>query len=482
MSFKVTIKNFGKLTDATIRIGNFTVFSGSNNTGKSFVSKALYSIFGAMNANHLAVVFKEHLDELSDALKTIGRQKEVAAEPMKLMFGEVARLREIINGIPRRGDTDEIGGIEGVLPDVREQLEKIKEISAKLKAEGEKFVESFTRADGYDEDADGENVFVRMYRHEIGRMSKCVSEILLLGEKTATDFINQGLRNEIQGNLIRNFQIPNLHHLYGEEGQNIEFEIGAADDVGRVGNVQVVDGNITFQMSRAGIHQLQEHSRVLYIESPVLARLRKPLAGVDRIPPFFLFGKQEELSGVPKYFHDLENALKVSYVGNVAFPEILSRLTGGVLGGKIATGETGELFFHEEGKGKYPLHLAAMGVANLGMLALLIEKNLLDENSFLFIDEPEAHLHPAWQVEMAKALFALAEKGVNVVIATHSADILKWLEVCIKKNPKLGDIVALNHFRKNGVNANGGELMPRLNAVQKELVSPYYDLYYEGLQ
>ena len=50
---KVRIQNIGKLIDAEISIGKFTVFAGPNNTGKSFVSKLLYSLFNAMNANHI---------------------------------------------------------------------------------------------------------------------------------------------------------------------------------------------------------------------------------------------------------------------------------------------------------------------------------------------------------------------------------------------------------------------------------------------
>ena len=52
MSFKVKIKNIGKLADAELRMGRFTVFAGPNNTGKSFVSKLLYSLFESMNENH----------------------------------------------------------------------------------------------------------------------------------------------------------------------------------------------------------------------------------------------------------------------------------------------------------------------------------------------------------------------------------------------------------------------------------------------
>ena len=62
--------------------------------------------------------------------------------------------------------------------------------------------------------------------------------------------------------------------------------------------------------------------------------------------------------------------------------------------------------------------VTAMGIANLGILALLIERKVLDKGSFIFIDEPEAHLHPAWQVVMAEALFDLSRQGANVVLAS----------------------------------------------------------------
>ena len=55
MNLTIDIKNIGKLADAKVRVANFTVFAGPNNTGKSFVSKLLYSLFNAMNANHAQI-------------------------------------------------------------------------------------------------------------------------------------------------------------------------------------------------------------------------------------------------------------------------------------------------------------------------------------------------------------------------------------------------------------------------------------------
>ena len=121
-----------------------------------------------------------------------------------------------------------------------------------------------------------------------------------------------------------------------------------------------------------------------------------------------------------------------------------------------------------------------MGVANLGILALLIERKVLDEDTLLFIDEPEAHLHPAWQVVMAEALFELARQGVNVVIATHSIDILKWLEVHVKKNPEDERLVALNQFPVEKSETDEDFRM-KLAKIKRELTEPFSQLFVDGI-
>ncbi|MCE2435518.1 MAG: AAA family ATPase [Candidatus Latescibacteria bacterium] len=130
-----------------------------------------------------------------------------------------------------------------------------------------------------------------------------------------------------------------------------------------------------------------------------------------------------------------------------------------------------------------------MGIANLGILALLIERKVLDKGTFLFIDEPEAHLHPAWQVVMAEALFELAKGGVNVVIATHSADILQWLDVHVKKNPEDKQLIALNQFSLNGDKVDEDfetdkveeDFEMKMGKIMHELTKPFSDLYIEGI-
>ena len=201
------------------------------------------------------------------------------------------------------------------------------------------------------------------------------------------------------------------------------------------------------------------------------------------------FGDRERLSGVPGYFYDLARALKYEYTGDMAFSDVYERLTDeNVMGGKIAISETGNLSFQENGN-NFSLPVTAMGIANLGILALLIERKVLDKGTFLFIDEPEAHLHPAWQVVMAESLFELSRQGVNVVIATHSADILQWLDVHVKKKPDDEQLIALNQFSVTGFKHSSAgredkaeeDFETKMGKIMHELTKPFSDLYIEGI-
>ena len=107
------------------------------------------------------------------------------------------------------------------------------------------------------------------------------------------------------------------------------------------------------------------------------------------------------MNGVPDYFYDMAVALRRRRIEH-PFAGIHESLHNAI-GGKISLSEEGDLEFNEKGK-SIPLSLTSAGVVNMGMLALLIERGALERGSFLFIDEPESNLHPAWQVEMAAFL------------------------------------------------------------------------------
>ena len=462
--FHVKIKNLGKLTDADIRISSFTVFAGANNTGKSFVSKALYSLFGAINANHLAVVFGKHVKPIMSALSSMKEIDGFNNEHLDAAILAVKNLNQTMISIATTNNMDEFHAIEEALPNINNSVNNVKDVMSKLKMDFENNVSN---------DDSRKFPFVSML---LKFVDKDIFNLMKLKDKNPRDFITEGLQHQIRYNFLHNFQIAKLSDLCPSMNDCFYINI---DGIGKIINKAE---NVNFSVKHTGLNLLQKYSRVLYLESPIFWRMRNPLENVRNIPSF-IFSERERITGVPKYFYDMADMLRETYSGEHICPEVLKKLTGDdVLGGKVAIGETGELRFLEKGK-SYPLSLAATGVANLGMIALLIEKNLMDENTFLFIDEPEAHLHSAWQEEMAEALFALAKNGVNVVIATHSEKILNWLNKNVKNNPDAQELIALNHFCADGtVHTNDGDFNAILEIMKKEISTPPHKLHHNALK
>ena len=456
MSFKLNIENFGKLSNEEVRIGQFTVFAGPNSTGKSSVSKLLYSLFDGMNANHASVHFKILASQLRNELAKLEFwEDEDESLPSYLLNEEINKMENFV----RKCSINDPETTEEKWNQTTNCAKNLRKIYREVKTDIEEWL------------------LKQEERSLITTSTESIETALneLCGEIETTNahqLVTSGIRDKISENLIQNFQVSNISSLRTEQEKPSKVRIDG------VGSFELKNSNsVGFHISRAGLKKLQDYSRVIYLESPIYWKLQSALKKI-RISPRFSIGRKE-LVGVPGYFYDLAEALEAKYSGDSTFSEMYEKLKK-VIGGKLTISETGELRFQENER-SFSLHLTAMGVINLGMLALLIERKIIDEGTFLFIDEPEAHLHPSWQIKITRTLFELSRLGVNVVIATHSADILKFLEVEVKKNPESKEFIELNHFTSDGVKNYGDDFDSNLAKIKEELTDPYTKLYFAGL-
>lgn len=140
--------------------------------------------------------------------------------------------------------------------------------------------------------------------------------------------------------------------------------------------------------------------------------------------------------------------------------------------------------YQEDGRNPVSLNMASSGIANLGILALLLRRNVLDEGSFLFIDEPEINLHTTWQHVMVQILLDLSEAGVNVVIATHSLDMMHRLEHIVSEmEPEEAQSkVSVNRLSSEGETLpTTGSVLTDIYEAKQVLGAPYIDLMRERL-
>ena len=459
------IKNIGKLPDANLRIGQFTVFAGPNNTGKSFVSKILYSLFDAMNANHpqvhlhnLTAPVRESLENLDiwDNHSAAHETAETPESPINTLGKKIHEMEDLV--AQRSWDNyDELLPVINTLNGMTQEFPKfLLEIHKSLTQQEKSLSQQWK-----------ESHFANLEESLKSLQDR-------LAEMKPHDFMQGGIELMLDRNFTANFQTQSIFALRDKKEREAKISIPGIVDL------DWVDQDWKFAITHEGVQFSQAYSKVLYLESPMYWKLKNALESF-RLSDRNRRIRRKRLTGVPEYFYDLASELRSEYTGEMDFPELHSKLTGkNVLDGKLVISDTGEILFREKDR-SFPLTLTATGVINLGILALLIERKILNKDSFVFIDEPEAHLHPEWQVAMAETLFDLAKGGGHVVVATHSADILKWLEVHIKKHPEDAGLVALNKFPADAAIFDEESFDDKMASIKQELTRPFADLYMEGL-
>ena len=451
LDYELRVENFGKLSEAEIRVGDFTVLAGPNNTGKSFVSKLLYSIFSALDADlprvrvwRLVSSFTREVENSEDAPPITDQLRPMAVEMERAALAYTNR------------EIDSLGTA----------ITQLDQWAFKMKA----VIDKATR--GIEESS---NLGKQRLWHSLSELRESLRHLTsaLEGATGRRTFALAELQYRVKRAVTMNFQVSDLASLATDPERKFFVNVTNLLRFTASGDSVTLIADDTVPALPTG------YQHVVFIESPVYWKLFVALQGVGTFAPLFRRSGRELLAGVPDYFYDLAEALKRKYTGEMAFPDVYRGLVcKDVIGGKVAVSESGDIVFEEAGR-SFPLVTAAAGVANIGVLAMLIERKVIDHGTMLFIDEPEAHLHPAWQVVVAQALFQLAREGVRVVLATHSLDILKWLEVHLKENPDEEKHVALNRFPDPVF--DGEDVATKLGCIKEDLTKPFVDLYLRGL-
>ena len=458
MKLDFHVKNIGKLTDAKLEFGRFTVFVGHNDTGKRFALQLMHAIFDAINSNHADAYLRKLFRPVAGAqllreinYSTFGKSD---VEEVNIIFDNIEKMETAFTDFA----ADDVDEFNAIIAGIIENVEAIREAAEDLHRPAEENERTLP-------------VRLRDVNKHWQEFDDRLREMqTALQETNFADFLDGGVQHQLDHNMQQAFQVKSVAELPSKRRKP------SSVDIGEMQMFAIQNGDLQNVISHAALPQMQSDCNVWYLDSAVHWQLMPSLR-------YFHLNRRElrnvhlydNADGVAKSFYDLAHALKAGRSGRPAFAELHRKLTGKqTIDGKIEVPDYGEWEF--AGKRKSLLLSASAGAVNLGMLALLMERKLLNENSILFIDKPEAHLHPAWQVLMAETLFALASEGVHIAITTHSPYIIKWLEVQAKKNPQDKALIALNQFPINNEQAAHQNFDEKMTAIKKEFTKPFTDL------
>ena len=138
-------------------------------------------------------------------------------------------------------------------------------------------------------------------------------------------------------------------------------------------------------------------------------------------------------SSYPKPISDYINFLN-SIKGNYDNPQdkVSDYIRKEILQGKYEIDENGIVKFREKfGKNRYKkdeisFHIVSSSIKSLFGLDYYIDK-IAKKGDILIFDEPELSLHPENQVKLAQVIFMLIEKGIKIIISTHSDLFIRGL-------------------------------------------------------
>ncbi|OCG35706.1 MULTISPECIES: AAA family ATPase [Gilliamella] len=472
MKFNVNIENFGKIQNANITLSNFTVIAGRNGCGKSFVTRAFYSFFNTINKDHLTKNLLNDIGVTDFFLnKILSTSKLNTKETTSLLLMKQA-IDDCVNFIQHNVDAHYLS----------EQFLLTKQLNEKLKNIINNFKDFKNEL--------GSKQKIQSFVEELIGLDDIIHNLDLLAKDPINNIaksIEQDLRSELQ----ENFQIAKLSQLINyNNNKKFSFNFEKLGTISLQYNEREKQDSIAFELNSASIDQFQQLNNIVYIESPIFWKIRPALNLIKRNQflnrslrsKFF----QKELLGIPKYFFDLSNLLEVNYTLSpivTKFEEISSTLKDAI-GGKFDISDSGDILFKEKNceNSSFSLYLTSTGTTNLGMLSLLLDKGIISDGSYLFIDEPEINLHPNWQRMMVECLLELSKLNVHVVIATHSIDMIKCIELLINKNEDLvsNDHFAINQLSSEGISINNEEnIFNKIKAIKDDLGESFLQMFLE---
>lgn len=186
---------------------------------------------------------------------------------------------------------------------------------------------------------------------------------------------------------------------------------------------------------------------------------------------------QDQLFGFDDTYLDLARALIEAPTrgrNHKAFAMARQKLED-MLGGKVDQDrETGRWHFRQkQGKQKFSIGVTSEGIKKIAILDRLLGNRYLDQGSIVFIDEPEAALHPSAISTFMDIIALLADFGIQFFLASHSYFVVKKLCLIAQERQRQMSIpVALGNKKNEWSHTDLRQGMPD-NSIINESIDLY---------
>lgn len=153
--------------------------------------------------------------------------------------------------------------------------------------------------------------------------------------------------------------------------------------------------------------------------------------------------------GFDDTYYDLAMALTPTTKGKnyKAFASAREELNNTIHGRIEYDKDKKEWIFKDSANRTYAIGMTAEGVKKVAVLDALLGNHYLSKDSVVFIDEPEANLHPELISKFMDIIYTLSKVGIQFFIATHSYFVIKKMYLLAHQHN-----ISVPIFSMDGVN------------------------------
>ncbi|CEY61960.1 AAA family ATPase [Streptococcus pseudopneumoniae] len=392
---KLTIENIGNVKNAEIEINGISVIAGQNGTGKSTISRSLFSIF---SANY-------------DVIKKISNDRTKAINDF---------LEDYLSDIEmNRKNNSEIGIARRIVPSfLYTELTKI--ISKNLlifldknysEHNNESLKKSIIESINEFNKRNSKYFVLNIKDLDLNVLSENIKEILSQSDQSIFNQILTAHLTDEFHNQINNIYDP----LTGLISLRIKDE-------------QI---NVEVNKNRATADKLINFKTdVVYIDAA--AAIVENLFSTKFLNEFLnkIDLKLDHNAHLMEQLRDERNntytlRAKITDRLNLVFNEINHILKTDIVNSSE----------DEEDEKKLNIINYSSGMKTFYLIKSLLENGVIRENGTLILDEPEVHLHPEWQLKFAEIIVLLQKEfGLHILINSHSPYLVEAIDIFSKKN------------------------------------------------
>lgn len=379
---KIKVKDFGPIKSADFELGDFSVITGFNNTGKTYISYAIYGFLKTWSSNITPLSLHKEVDLLNDEgaieIDLKKYEKKVLENFENLSDKFSTHLHTIFSANEDEFKKSEIRfsfNKKNINYDNGYNIEVNRKSNPIIKAK-----------------KDPKSTFLKvtlpLLQEDILAKRKQRIPSKMMYRDVLSELINKTILTEV---------LPEPFIITSERTGISIFQ-----------NELDINKNVLFEKIMQSDKEKFDFDPFDYLDD-VVDRYSIPIKdGIDRV-------------------RDIKNEFKKNSYISKEHPEILRKLekiTG--IGYKNIKGEY--FLMYKDGRKKIPLPMYLGSASSRALIDLYIFiKHSAKEDDLLIIDEPELNLHPSAQIHIARLLVALSNIGIKVLVTTHSDYIVKEL-------------------------------------------------------